>query len=214
MYHAVGEKVADDKKGYFTVSRSQFEDQLRIIKDSSKSVLSLSDDKFLSNNSLCITFDDGYKNNLSVALPLLSKYRFPFTVFIVTDFIKKSIKDYLSPFELKELSQYAHIGLHGKTHRPLNTLPPEELACELLESRKYLEDLLGKTIDIMSYPHGGVSTLVKEKIKESGFKLAFSSDWGGNDLSTDPFQMKRIQIVSHDTRYSFKQKIQGKWDWI
>src|SRR5204863_7402170 len=55
-------------------------------------------------NPVAITFDDGFRDNLTVALPLLEKYSMPATVFVTSGFLGKD--DYLSREELRELSRH------------------------------------------------------------------------------------------------------------
>lgn len=214
MYHAVGEVVSDDPNGNFTISHLDFKKQIEQLFQSQIKVKSLANYTPSREKTLVLTFDDGYLDNLKIAMPILQHYQFPFTVFISTDAVKNSKKEYLTSTDLKELATYAHIGTHGKSHRSLVTLNPNELQMELADSKKYLEDLLGKEILTMSYPHGGVNAQVKEVVQQAGYKMALSSVWGNNTEQTDLLELRRIQIISKDTLHTFKQKVSGKWDWL
>ena len=93
---------------------------------------------------IAITFDDGYKDNLYVAAPILAEYGSPFTVFITAKFVNKNSSVYLTPGEMRELSALpgVTIGSHGMTHRRLTGLNSGDLMSELSKSRSRIEDLV------------------------------------------------------------------------
>ncbi len=66
-------------------------------------------------NLLAITFDDGFRDNLTVALPLLEKYNLPATVFVTADFIGK--ENYLSTEELQTLASHPLITIGSHSFR-------------------------------------------------------------------------------------------------
>src|ERR1041385_6236651 len=68
------------------------------------------------NRGVAITFDDGYRDNLTIALPLLEKYQLPVTLFVVAGFVGR--EQYLSESELREMARHplVTIGSHGLWH--------------------------------------------------------------------------------------------------
>src|SRR5688500_2087216 len=101
-----------------------------------------------------ITFDDGFRDNLTVALPLLERFQLPITVFVTAGFVGRY--DYLSRSELREISRHplVTIGAHGLWHRHFNKLTPKEAHMELIESRRLLESMTGRAVDLMAWPYG------------------------------------------------------------
>ena len=71
---------------------------------------------------VAITFDDGYRDNLTVALPLLEKFGLPMTLFVTAGFVGR--EGYLSKEELREISKHplVTIGAHGLSHRDFTRL--------------------------------------------------------------------------------------------
>lgn len=131
MYHRIASPAADPWQ--LSVSRGNFEEHLRILKDEFdvKSVANLVDELRTSNlksNSVCITFDDGYEDNLLFAIPLLEKYDLPATFFIPSGWIggKPFWWDVLGEIflEKKLLPESLNIEINGKkiSHRVTNGL--------------------------------------------------------------------------------------------
>ena len=117
---------------------------------------------------------------------------------------------------LKELSKNSlvSIGSHSMNHYKLTEINNSLILDELKFSKLYLEDLLGKEISIFSYPHGKINKKVKEKVCESGYKLAFSSKFNGNNNNQDKLELCRSEIWNTDQIEVFNEKIDGDWDWL
>ena len=85
----------------------------------------------------------------------------------------------LTDDHLKNLSAAGHtIVSHAWTHRPLSFLSEADMVEEFTLSKHYLEDLLGKPVDILVYPYGGpveVDASVMETARECGYAMAFSN---------------------------------------
>ena len=140
----------------------------------------------------------------------------PFTVFVVSNFVKKNIKDYLSQNELIELSNLpgVTIGSHGLTHTPFTHLSTKELIDELGYSKKYLEDKIGKEVKYISYPHGKINNSLLKYIKEAGYTIGGTSNFNINNSIDEPLLLNRNVITSLDSNEVFMNKIKGSSDWF
>jgi peptidoglycan/xylan/chitin deacetylase (PgdA/CDA1 family) len=221
MYHAVGSNLADDPYG-ISISVENFERQMEILASRQPAeVVGLNalqsfyetEEKKLR---VVVTFDDGYKDNLYAAAPVLLRLQIPFTVFVTTSFIQTGSADYLNEVELKELAALpgATIGSHGVTHCRLAECDDDTLRWELRESRGYLEDVTGKPVTALSYPHGSTSERVREAARLAGYALAASSFFDINKTHQDPLMLSRCEIVAQDSERVFLQKLNGAWDWM
>ena len=222
-YHSVRDGELYDKSfdpyGIFTVKPKMFKMQVKQLKYSKLcKLVSLSGGFGLlgsNRDMVAITFDDGYKDNLYFVAPLLVENGVPFTVFVTTDLSKDNKKDFLQPLEIRELSKMpgVEIGAHGVTHRRLRGLGDTELIDELVTSKKYLEDIIGKEVTSMSYPHGSFDKRVQKAVGGVGYKMAANSYFSINNSSSNHYSLARTSIWSDDTARTFTQKLYGGWDW-
>lgn len=222
LYHSVGTNLPHDTYG-MGISIESFKEQMKIIsEDKGTEVIPLrfsEDNLSFAENSdklkFAITFDDGYRDNLYIAGPVLLEWGVPFTVFVTASFIKNNSSIYLSMEDLRELSRMpgVTIGSHGVTHRRLTKLNDRDLRGELSESRSRIEDMIDKKVDMLSYPHGKIDRRVRDAAIESGYRLGFGSRFGLNPISADPMFLRRTEIWAGDSTDIFRQKYGGAWDW-
>ncbi|MCX5829712.1 MAG: polysaccharide deacetylase family protein [Deltaproteobacteria bacterium] len=217
LYHAIGTQTNDAHENLFCLSSRLFEKHMTELSCRDTSVTIPLNDviSMRKMEGVVITFDDGYRDNLSVAAPILDKYKIPFTVFATTSYIRGGSFPFLNETELRALSanSLVSIGSHGVTHRPLTECDDRELQNELESSKHYLEDLTGKEITMISYPHGCSNKRVRDAAENAGFRLGASSYCDINNSSSDLLMLFRTCILSEDSIRIFRQKLHGDWDW-
>ncbi len=219
MYHAVGTDVPGDIQRLYNMPLNAFGLQIEHLAYLQQSgSLCVRDLKtgVETSSGVVITFDDGYRDNFTVAAPILIKYGFPFTVFVPPKLVLDSDTRYLSIANLKELALLpgVTIGGHGYSHRPLTHLNDQTLTNELRDSRAWLEDIIQKPVVTMSYPHGAVDERVQGFVSDSGFTTAASSKFGVFNLGHNRLSLPRTDIWSKDCIKRFKSKLDGGWDWM
>ena len=215
LYHRI-EKVSSDPVS-LCVKPETFENQLNIILNHKK-IISLSElsklilSKSFIGDKCAITFDDGYKDNITNALPILSKYNIPATIFITTNNIGKTadfawdkrypIEDraqFLNESEIFHLANnpLIEIGAHTKNHSRLSDLNTEEQLTEIQSNKEYLEKIIGKSIKLFAYPFGGHLDYNKSTIKilkKMGFEYAYINNNLYSCVKDSPYQISRINI--------------------
>jgi len=214
MYHAVGSTVPGDVRGLYNMAPDRFKQHMKVLSEfASGRVDHLSD---MPEQGLAITFDDGYRDNLDCAAPILANLAIPFTVFVTPCFVLSGQPIYLSVAGLRELASVpgASIGAHGQSHRRLTECNTHQLHEELKKSRKWLEDILGQPVTTMSYPHGAVNQLVRRAVAAAGYHAAASSRFGTNLSDFDPLGLARTDIWAQDDSQAFRAKLAGDWDWL
>jgi len=219
MYHSVvsDAELVSQKADIYSISETYFSSHVDFLaqnyNSADRKVVSL-EDSFSSGVS--ITFDDGYKDTLTIAAQLLCKNNLPFHVFVTPANVISGDNKYLSEAELVALSKLpgATIGAHGFSHQHLNNLQAAEINAELKSSKEWLENLTQTNISTMSYPHGAFNSQVKEIAASVGYLYAATSSWGGYQVGVKPLEIPRIDIWNLDNETALRQKINGQWDWI
>ena len=157
---------------------------------------------------VAITFDDGFRDNLTVALPLLEKHSLPATVFVAAGFIGQD--GYLTRDELRELSQSSliTIGAHGFWHRHFNLLSSDEARTELIEARRQLEEITGAKVDLMAWPYGECDQRLERLAAEAGYRASWSV-WKGNNSAHCRW---RVPLGRKDNLARFILKASGVYE--
>ena len=216
LYHAVGSVVPNDAYG-ISVEPKRFERQMELLAHQ-PDVSLVPFDRYESMEGalqVAITFDDGYKDNLYQAAPVLLKWQIPFTVFVVSSFIRQDDSCYLTPSELRELAALpgVTIGSHGLTHLPLAECNDTTLSRELADSRRDLESIIGLSVTTIAYPHGSANVRVRNAAARAGYKVGGCSRFDINDERRDRLLLCRSEVIASDSDKVFLQKLNGGWDW-
>ena len=216
LYHAVGTKLAEDPYG-ISMDAGMFERHVEYL-------ASVRGDRWeaapfgppsAERREFAVVFDDGFADTLSTAAPLLVARGLPFTVFVTPGFIRQRSPAHLTPIQLRELAALPGvlIGAHGDTHVRLDTADDALLRRELDESRRYLEDAIGKPVTTLSYPHGAVDRRVAAAAKAAGYAFGGTSRYGLNAPGRDPLLLCRTEVTAWDTALDLRLKLEGHWDW-
>lgn len=204
VYHSIS-SPAEPMAGDIDISQTRFEQQLEWLARSGKVVSLEATLNHARKDAIAITFDDGYRDNLTVALPLLEKFNLPMTLFVVAGFVDSD--RYLSEEELQEIANHPliTIGSHGLWHRHFNRITLDEARFELTESKRLLEDAIGKPVDLMAWPYGECSAEVEQLTGECGYRAAWAV-WQGTNGS---FSRWRVPLGRNDHMLRFIAKASG-----
>lgn len=150
---------------------------------------------------LAITFDDGYDNHATQALPILQRYHFPATFYIVGNFVGQP--NYMTWEDLARLREAGmELGAHTMTHLDLATLGLPDAQREIVDSRSALERQLGIAVLSFSYPAGSYTPEVATLVREAGFSNAVTT------LSEHSFsllyELPRRRIVGGEGMEAFR----------
>jgi peptidoglycan/xylan/chitin deacetylase (PgdA/CDA1 family) len=234
MYH----KVNDLWPNPTTVPTAVFEKQMGLLRQLGYVPVSLDAvrDHYLSGTTLperavLITFDDGYRDNLQNALPVLRRHGYPAVLFVPIGFLdngrplphEESLhvlgvrNETLDWDELAELEAGGvRIESHGIGHRPLSELDPAEATREIAISKLRLEARLGREVEAFAFVKGSEADYRAEHaslVQQAGYKLAFTSVSGANGPAADRFRLRRYNIEPYPAR-TFELVLAGACDLI
>ena len=197
-----------------TLPPTQFEQQLRYLRDRGfKSVkmedlyLFLQGRRDLSPLSVILTFDDGYLDSYQYAYPLLVRYGFTGTFFIITGLVGQ--KSYMTWAQLKEMvAGKMEIGSHTINHPDLAHLSATQLDRELNGSKRVLEDTLGVAVRALSYPSGSYNQNVVVAAQKAGYVAAVTTRYGAMQQGAKALEMPRVRIHGTYTLPTFRWAIE------
>jgi peptidoglycan/xylan/chitin deacetylase (PgdA/CDA1 family) len=210
MYHYVREVDEEaDPLGYrLSIPSALFAEQMAWLAEHDYTPLTMSElAACLSNQQDCpsrpvaITFDDGYPDQLENAVPILRRYGFPATFYIVPGLVGRP--GYLDWDGVQALVDNGmEVGAHTVSHVELTSLKPREARFEIVESRRMLEEELGIAVRSFSYPAGDYSTSIARMVHHAGFTNAVITR-PGNTL-TDLFTIPRRRVLGGETIAGYK----------
>lgn len=177
----------------------QYDQFIRLLKQDRK-FMQMSDYltfKAQNNGKYLLTFDDGLEDVFRVVYPVLKAREIPFTIFVPVDLL--DTPGYISIEQLKEMAKdpLVTIGSHGVSHRVMTTLSVGEQELELVESKKTLQRIIGKSVDVYAYPHGQFnSDTIKLLKKLNLYKAAFGVTGHPTNCFTESnrFDLPRFNI--------------------
>jgi peptidoglycan/xylan/chitin deacetylase (PgdA/CDA1 family) len=183
MYHSVG--PVDDDPFHLVVSPPRFARQIAALRRVGLRGVSIRElDEAVADRGVHglvgITFDDGYRDVLPHAIPVLEHHGFTATVFAVSGLLGGTNswdppprRDLMTEADLRQLTAAGHeVGSHSATHVRLAGLDPEHLREEIMGSREALARLLGSPPRSFCYPYGSVDAAAARCVEEAGYTSA------------------------------------------
>jgi peptidoglycan/xylan/chitin deacetylase (PgdA/CDA1 family) len=173
-----------------------------------------------------LSFDDGYKDNISTAFPILQRHGFAATVYVATAYIggesRWNATDYighrpmLSAEEIRTLCVGGiEIGSHSHTHADLTRLDQRESDRELEQSRDALGEIVGRPVRGLAAPFGRANTALAQRAAQAGYQhLVIGGRFLANAATSDPFALRRITIGREDSLREFARKVSGAYQWL
>jgi peptidoglycan/xylan/chitin deacetylase (PgdA/CDA1 family) len=144
-----------------------------------------------------LCFDDGWSGAVECAAPALAERGMAAFFFITTGFLGRRFFAAADAVRRLDPSLFT-IGSHGVTHRMLSDLSSDDIRAELADSRRRLEDLVGRPVTCLSVPGGAMDGRVLEIAAAAGYGYIFTSALGMNPTRDGRRGIARIG-VKHDT---------------
>jgi peptidoglycan/xylan/chitin deacetylase (PgdA/CDA1 family) len=229
-YHGVTERAQRHPSDRFGlhIRADRFETQLNYLRRH-YNVISLAEfldarkkNAPLPDRSVVLTFDDGYRNFLTSALPRLSARDMSVSVFLITNEVRPENQShvvqwtesddetFLSWDEIRELQRHGvEFGSHTCSHPKLSELPPPEAERELRASHEAIAAQLSQATMPLAFPYGSYSDTVIAMTRELPYTCALTTDSGTNAPLTDLFLLRRNLIGDDDDEALFAARVSG-----
>ncbi len=211
MYHVLGTRSTPGFSR-FTLHPDVFVAHLELLSDLGYQFLTVSElaarraaGRTGGQPAVALTFDDGYADFHTYALPALAKFKATATLYVTTGHLDgiatwtkgdhDATRHMLSWTQLAEVaSAGVEIGAHSRSHPELDRLRADELRTEVTDPRGELADRLGVPVDSFAYPFGYHSAAVRAEVAAAGYLSAC----GVQDMMTrqqsDPLTLPRLSM--------------------
>lgn len=207
MYHAVGNDEGVDWPKSLIIRPGLFEAHLKYLSENGYTMVTVEELAARLENGesvykyVALSFDDGYKNNYSVVLPLLKKYNAKGSFFVINKDIGDAI--HMNETEIQQLIDAGmELGSHTYSHNPLAKIDEKYLVWEMDTSRYWLKKKFnGYIVRTLAYPNGSYDEKVIEAANKYGFYRALTGHIGVNTTETykkAPFEMYRVTVADDD----------------
>lgn len=211
-YHKV-----DNYHHALSIPPGEFEEQIKYLHDNGYHSINPDDlvanikyGNALPDKPILITFDDGYADNYSNAYPILKKYNFTATIFIITNMVGKDPR-FVTWEQVREMQESGFVfASHTVNHLPLTNLPADQIENELVQSRDEITQQLGVTPKYFAYPTGAYNLQIEDIVRKTGYTAAFTIRYGQDGPKSDLYALERIPIFkSQQTFRSFFIRLNG-----
>ncbi len=211
MYHSISHQ-ATARFAPFVVTPEAFEEQMRFVHQQGYHALTVTqfarlrrEGQPLPARSIIITFDDGFADFLTVALPVLQRYDLVATLYVPTAFVGatsrwmdsqgEGTRPLLTWEQLRLLPTHGiECGAHSHTHPQLDLLSLEQATHEIVSSKHLLEEQLGIPVTSFAYPHGYSTRAIQRVVRQAGYTSACAVGYEMANINDDVFALPRLRM--------------------
>jgi len=206
----------------------RFRQQMRIINQCAVSLpADFTGELQAGKNYVVVTFDDGFQNVITNALPILSEFKIPATLFLISQYLGSTPKwidekDHpdlgeriLHIEEVKSINdELITFGSHSKLHPYMTKLSEREARKELTESKKALESILKHEVKMFAFPNGDYNDYLIDLAGETKYSRVFTLSHAPAFSSANEFVTGRVEVYMDDSLLEFKLKLMGAYCWL
>lgn len=225
MYHRVVDETSDEIVDLHSITDEDFRNQLKILEQFNYTPITFEDYHLyrqgkltLPKKPIILTFDDGYLDTYSTALPILQEFNMRAVFFVLGNRnlqyaswdqdIKDEKRPLMSDEQIAEArSEGFEIGAHTMSHIRLPELNRKEMKKEIEGSKKSIESILGEKILSFSYPYGRLDHRVRSSVVRSGFKFACGVYTGPPTFGDDLYDIRRLAVNNKTGSLGFLIKL-------
>jgi peptidoglycan/xylan/chitin deacetylase (PgdA/CDA1 family) len=223
MYHEIAEPAQTESR--LAVSPANFAAQLGYLRGAGFTAMTAAELSArlatgtgpLPDRPVVLTFDDGYADFHSRAMPLLDEHGFTATLFVTTGWEQDADTGQSAPGRMLNRAQLTEaaaagveIAAHTRSHPQLDQLPEQAVREELCTSKRWLEDEIGLAVPGLAYPFGYSSARVRQVAREAGYRYAHAVGNRTASSADDPFALPRLTVRRATTLPEFRRLADGR----
>ena len=224
MYHRVVDHLDEHDPFHLSITSDQLDSQLAFLKskgyqsvDPLQAIATARNSPEENRRQIVLTFDDGYMDFMTHALPVLQKHGFSATVMLVSDQIggqnawddgKARQVPLMGLSEIREArSAGISFGSHSKTHPPLARLDAATAKAEITDSKFAIEDIMGEPVPVFCFPYGSSSPELQVAVQQAGYEAAFGIEQRGHEL----YSLTRVDgVKANGAGLNWRFRISGR----
>jgi peptidoglycan/xylan/chitin deacetylase (PgdA/CDA1 family) len=215
MYHVTEAAPAGTPYPELWVAPDRFAEQMRMLEDAGYHPIAMRDaedywagKRRIPRKPIVLTFDDGYRSHVDVAMPELERRGWPGVLYLEVAALKKPGAEGISRAGVRKLIDAGwELGAHTMTHPDLTTSDAAALTEEVAGSRKLLRRAFGVPVDAFCYPAGKYDEAVIAAVDDAGYASATTVEEGLAGPGDTPFTRHRIRVNGSDSAASLADKL-------
>ncbi len=221
MYHHISDPPpgADAIRYDLSVRPKDFESQLHFLKAEGYEAITLNDlalyltvGKPLPPKPIIFTFDDGYADAYTHAFPLLRRFGFVGTFFLISGPIDFENPDFLSWDQVEEMHAAGmRFEPHSYDHPDMRNRDFDFVVFQTLAPKEAIEARTGETCRFFAYPSGRYDQFVIDVLRSANFWGAVLTEQGATQTSSDLFTLRRVRVHGGDDLDSFIRRLYFDW---
>ena len=232
LYHAISDE-ASSEVARFAIAPKVFDEHMRHLAEEGYSSMTVTEflavlaspasrdgrSGVLPERPVVVTFDDGFRDFLTNALPIMQRHGIVSTLYATTGFMgegeapgtNRSGDEMLSWSELAEVAREGiEVGGHTHSHPMLDTLPHGAAREEITRCKALIEQHTGAPVASFAYPHGYSSAWVRREVAEAGYTSACAVKNAMSHTRDDRFAIARLMLEATHTRGDFLRMLSGE----
>lgn len=221
-YHRIA-----DERDVSCVTPAAFEAQMRAVARMDAEPIRLDAaldllDRPVTSRYIAVTFDDGYHDNLTAALPVLERHGIPATIFVASSIIDgtSTYHWYRDPpralawDEIRDLvaGGLVDVQAHTRSHPRLPWVDDARAEDEIAGSKHDIEAQVGYALTSLSYPHGQYGAREVALVRAAGYRAGVTTDNGVNEGGGSPDELRRTFVSGTDGDRDFEARLTGLLD--
>jgi peptidoglycan/xylan/chitin deacetylase (PgdA/CDA1 family) len=228
MYHSISDQAAPRFRR-FAVTPAAFAQQMAYLNENDYRPMTVTQlsaaiagrGEALTPRPVVLTFDDGFADFYTEALPVLERSGFAATLYVCTGFVGKTSRwlrregeadrSMLSWEQLREISAAGiECAAHSHTHRPLDSLPPAVALEEVARPKEILEERLSRKVATFAYPFGLYTEAISNMVREVGYSSACAVRYSMSSTGDDVFALARLMVTRSTSLSDFHRLVEGR----